>query len=47
LLQQIVTDWLDDLEDHLLAKATMERVRRGEETIHPADAVRRSLGLDD
>ena len=46
-LREMVAKGLDDLEDYYLAAATMERVRRGEEAIHSADAVRRDLGLDD
>lgn len=46
-LREIVAKGLDDLEDYYLAAATMERVRKGEETIHSAEAVRRDLGLDD
>jgi len=46
-LREMVAKGLDDLEDYYLAAATMERVRKGEEAIHSADAVRRDLGLDD
>ena len=46
-LRELVAKGLDDLEDYYLAATTMERVRKGEEAIHSADAVRRDLGLDD
>lgn len=44
-LRELVTDGLDDLEDYYLAAATMERVRKGEETIYSADQIRQELGL--
>jgi RHH-type rel operon transcriptional repressor/antitoxin RelB len=46
-LRELVVRGLDDLEDYYLAATTIERVRKGEEAIHSADAVRRDLGLDD
>ena len=46
-LREMVAKGLDDLEDYYLAATTMERVRKGEEAIHSAAAVRRDLGLDD
>lgn len=46
-LRELVAKGLDDLEDYYLAATTMERVRKGEEPIHSAEAVRRDLGLDD
>lgn len=46
-LREMVAKGLDDLEDYYLAATTMERVRKGEEAIHSAEAVRRDLGLDD
>ena len=46
-LRELVVRGLDDLEDYYLAASTMERVRKGEEPIHSAEAVRRDLGLDD
>lgn len=46
-LRELVQRGLDDLEDYYLAAATVERVRKGEEEIHPAAEVRRELGLDD
>lgn len=46
-LRELVTNGLDDLEDYYLAAATMERVRKGEEKVYPAEQVRKDLGLDD
>ena len=46
-LRELVTDGLDDLEDYYQAAATMERVRKGDETIHSAAQVRQHLGLAD
>jgi RHH-type transcriptional regulator, rel operon repressor / antitoxin RelB len=45
-LRELVAMGMDDLEDYYLAAATMERVRKGEEKIHSAADVRKSLGLD-
>lgn len=46
-LRELVTDGLDDLEDYYQAAATMERVRKGDETIYSAAQVRLHLGLAD
>jgi RHH-type rel operon transcriptional repressor/antitoxin RelB len=46
-LRELIEGGLDDLEDFYLADATMERVRKGQETIFEASDVRKSLGLDD
>lgn len=46
-LRELVANGLDDLEDYYLAAATMERVRKGEEEIYPAEQVRKDLGLVD
>ncbi len=45
-LRELVINGLEDLEDFYLADATMERVRKGEETILFASEVRSDLGLD-
>lgn len=45
-LRQLVESGLEDLEDFYLADATLERIRKGEETIHSAAQVRADLGLD-
>jgi RHH-type rel operon transcriptional repressor/antitoxin RelB len=46
-LRELVAKGLDDLEDYYLASATLERVRKGEEAVHTAEAVKRDLDLDD
>ena len=46
-LRQLIEDGLDDIEDYYLAQATLERIRRGEETTYPLEQVMRDLGLDD
>ena len=45
-LRELVAKGLDELEDYYLASATLERVRKGEEAVHTAEAVRRDLDLD-
>jgi len=45
-LRELVVNGLEDLEDFYLADATMERVRKGEETTLSASEVRNDLGLD-
>lgn len=45
-LRELVTDGLDDLEDYYQAAATMERVRKGDETVYSASQVRQHLGLE-
>jgi RHH-type rel operon transcriptional repressor/antitoxin RelB len=45
-LRELVVNGLEDLEDFYLADATMERVRKGEETTLSASEVRKDLGLD-
>ncbi len=44
-LRELVTDGLDDWEDYYLAAATVEWVRKGEETIYSAAQVRQHLDL--
>lgn len=45
-LRELVVNGLEELEDFYLADATMERVRKGEETTLSASALRNDLGLD-
>lgn len=45
-LRELIESGLDDLEDFYMADATMERVRKGQEAVLDAVAVRKSLGLD-
>lgn len=44
-LRELVEKGLDDLEDYYLASQTMERVRKGEETVVSLDEAERDLGL--
>ena len=46
-LRELVQRGLEDLEDFYLASATMERVRKGEESIVALADVERDLGLAD
>lgn len=46
-LRELIEHGLDDLEDYYLAAEVLERVRKGQELVHSAAAVRKSLGLDD
>ena len=45
-LRELISNGLEDLEDYYLAAATMERVRKGEEKVYPAEQVRKDLGLE-
>jgi RHH-type rel operon transcriptional repressor/antitoxin RelB len=45
-LRELVVNGLEDLEDFYLADATMERVRKGEETTLSASELRNDLALD-
>lgn len=45
-LRELIEGGLDDLEDFYLADATMERVRKGEESVLDAAEVRKSIVLD-
>ena len=45
-LRELIEGGLDDLEDFYLADATMERVRKGEETVLDASEVRKLIALD-
>ena len=46
-LRELIERGIEDLEDHYLAAEVLERVRKGEESVHTAADVRRDLGLDD
>ena len=46
-LRELIMLGLQDMEDHYLAAATMERVRKGKERIYTLDEVERDLGLAD
>jgi RHH-type rel operon transcriptional repressor/antitoxin RelB len=45
-LRELIEGGLDDLEDFYLADATIERVRKGEESVLDAAEVRKSIALD-
>ena len=46
-LQQIIEHGLTELEDYYLAAQVLERVRKGQESVHSVAHVRAELGLDD
>ena len=46
-LREIIERGIEDIEDYYLAADVVERIRKGEETIHSAAEVRKDLGLDD
>lgn len=46
-LRKVIEMGIDDLEAYYLAADVVERVRGGQEKVHSADEVRKSLGLDD
>jgi RHH-type transcriptional regulator, rel operon repressor / antitoxin RelB len=45
-LRELVERSLEDVEDYYLAEAVLERIRKGEETVHSLADVERELGLD-
>lgn len=45
-LRELIEAGLEDLEDFYLADATMERVRKGDELVHDAAEVRKSIDLE-
>ena len=45
-LRELIEGGMDDLEDFYWADATMERVRKGQETLLDAAQVRKELDLD-
>ena len=44
--RDLLDQGLEDLEDIYLASATIERVRKGEESLYSSSDVRGELGLD-
>jgi RHH-type rel operon transcriptional repressor/antitoxin RelB len=46
-LRQIIETGIAEMEDYYLAADTLERVRKGQEKVYSAAAVRNDLGLDD
>lgn len=45
-LRQAISQGLGDMEDYYLAADVLERVRKGEESVHSLATVRTDLGLD-
>ena len=45
-MQEMIRQGMDELEDAYLGALEAERVRRGESSTRPLDAVMRDLGLD-
>jgi RHH-type rel operon transcriptional repressor/antitoxin RelB len=46
-LREIIENGIEEMEDYYLAANVLERVRKGQETVHSAADLRRDLGLDD
>ena len=46
-LREIIEHGIEEMEDYYLAANVLERVRKGQETVHSAADVRRDLGLGD
>jgi RHH-type rel operon transcriptional repressor/antitoxin RelB len=46
-LREIVENGIAEMEDYYLAAATLERIRKGQEDVFPANDVREELGLVD
>lgn len=46
-LRQIIEQGIGDMEDYYLAAEVLERVRKGQESVHSASDVRVDLGLED
>jgi len=46
-LRELIEQGLEDMEDYYLASEVLERVRKGQESVHSAADVRNYLGLDD
>ena len=46
-LRQLIEQGIDELEDYYLAAEVLDRIRKGQERVHSAAAVRSDLGLDD
>ena len=46
-LREIIEKSIEEMEDYYLAVDVLERIRKGEETVHSAADVRKALGLED
>ncbi|QBY46649.1 DUF6290 family protein (plasmid) [Arsenophonus nasoniae] len=45
--REAILTHLEDLEDYYLAASVVARVRKGQDTVHSSEDVRKSLGLED
>ncbi|HGW3926386.1 DUF6290 family protein [Providencia rettgeri] len=45
--REAILTHLEDLEDYYLSAEIVAKIRRGEEQVHSAEDVRKTLGLDD
>lgn len=45
-IRQIIEHGLEDVKDYYLAADVLDRIRKGHEQLHTADAVRKKLGLE-
>ncbi|MGA7833499.1 MAG: CopG family transcriptional regulator [Terracidiphilus sp.] len=46
-LREIIEGGISEMEEYYLAADTLKRVRKGQERVHSAAAVRKDLGLGD
>ncbi len=46
-LREIIEQGIEEMEDYYLGVDVLERVRKGQESVHTATDVRQNLGLDD
>lgn len=46
-LREIIEQGIEQMEDYYLAAGVLERVRKGQESVHAAADVRKDLALDD
>jgi len=46
-LREIIAQGMDEMEDYYLGAEVLERVRKGQESVHSAAELRKDLGLDD
>lgn len=45
-LRQIIENGIEDIEDYYLATEALERIRRGEDKVIPAEELYREFGLE-
>lgn len=46
-LRELIEQGIEQMEDYYLAVDVLERIRKGQESVHSAASVRKDLGLDD